>query len=801
MRWVVLLVVSAAMVLCMFGCADDGGGGKQEGDGEQETLPHIFSEHEYLSDWSSWYSEFDHKNPKRLRELGGLGLGNGRVFSLVAAWVPFNMLHNMSGPDYQKHLRFFSDKTFYLYAAKTEVRWDIERAYRVRRSAINITYAEKSGVEFWTIDFAPKSDIEAVERTLFRIIVVRNTGKLVARDLSIRASSTLGFVSEGNFIVEYIQSGEADVSDKVVVGRFISESVDVIDGMQSLHIGDLPPGAEFTTVYLFAFDYSERGAVSTWMDVASMDYHRILDDTYDWWREDSSSGARVETSSRRFDDLIEGFRTTIRVQQAYLGGIAEMSEYSHTWARDITGPALFLTALGRFEEYKRMIDYYWYGVLIRGNMANAMPLDLDISDLPPQPDWDSLGEMTGRTAAETPSHVVWHYKLYYLATGDIDTLAERYGFLKHCIVHQAFREGGLLPFSDDETFRVPMMAVFGHPLNSEYAEMFYSANSSFLFVPAAEFMSDIAVQLGHYDDAELFDGLADEVRDRAEEVYWNEAGGFYAPAVWKDTLEPLDRPYEDVATKPLWTGYAGPDDERAKRNLTTLMEMFGYPDGTVQSPVSDVYRFIKDLMGIEDGVATGMTYGYYLDNLARVDHPMAETSFLSFDKVFNDTGNTDEVIIHDDYSRFAYFYEPFGFLCDLTARYRSWEAGIDGAALLRYLFGLDLDAPDGRISIAPHLPAGWEYARLLGARVGDVRFDLIVRQEGDEHVVQVENLTGDLSVDALVSVGGEIDEVRVNGDAVDAPVEVNDWGRWRVKLEGLSASPEAPLEIRVRFSR
>jgi len=43
-----------------------------------------------------------------------------------------------------------------------------------------------------------------------------------------------------------------------------------------------------------------------------------------------------------------------------------------------------------------------------------------------------------------------------------------------------------------------------------------------------------------------------------------------------------------------------------------------------------------------------------------------------------------------------------------------------------------------------------------GVFVGDVQSDLIVEQDGDERVVQVENLTGDLSVDALVSVGGEI---------------------------------------------
>ncbi|MEM2914915.1 MAG: hypothetical protein QXH91_05915, partial [Candidatus Bathyarchaeia archaeon] len=610
---------------------------------------------------------------------------------------------------------------------------------------------------------------------------------------SIFVDSTLGYVNEGGFLIE-------SVKDKFLIGRFANENVNIQKNMTSLYVGDLLPQQEYLTLYVFAFGKSLDEALNNWLFAVSQNFHQILDDTYSWWLADSLNGAQVITSSERFDDLIEGLRTTIRVQQTYLGAVSQMSEYSLTWTRDIIGPALFLTLLGRFDEYKKMIDYYWYGVLISGNIRNAMPLDLDITSVPPQPDWDSLPELSGRTAAETPSYIVWQYKLYYLATGDFQPIEERYGMLKHCIIHQAFREGGLLPFSGDETFRNIMMVAFGHPLNSVYEDMFYSANSSFLFVPAAEFMRDVAIKLGKTEDAELFDELAKMVRTKAEKYYWMEDGKFYSPAVWIDSLIPLDKPYEDVATQPLWTGYLSPDNPQAKENLLTLMNMLGYPDGTVQSPPAPEYQFLVDLLNIKEGVATGMTYGYYLDNLARVDHPMAEISFLSFDKIFNDTGNTDEVIIHDDFSRFAYFFEPFGFVCDLTARYRTWEGGIDGTALLRYLFGLEQYAPDNKIKIAPHLPRGWDKASFLNGRVGDTRFDLIVKQENDERVVKVEKVTKNLNVDAVVSVEGLISEVKVNGEKVEPEIE-SEWGRYRVKLNNLSVSPQSELDIRVKFKR
>ena len=101
---------------------------------------------------------------------------------------------------------------------------------------------------------------------------------------------------------------------------------------------------------------------------------------------------------------------------------------------------------------------------------------------------------------------------------------------------------------------------------------------------------------------------------------------------------------------------------------------------------------VGKLLDFEKGAVTGMTYGYQLDNLAAIDHPMAEASFLMYRDFFHDTGNVSEGQVVDDFGRISYLYEPFGYLCDLTARYRTWEGGINGAAMIQYLFGLELDA-------------------------------------------------------------------------------------------------------------
>ena len=244
-------------------------------------------------------------------------------------------------------------------------------------------------------------------------------------------------------------------------------------------------------------------------------------------------------------------------------------------------------------------------------------------------------------------------------------------------------------------------------------------------------------------------------------------------------------------------GYLSADDEQARENVVNTMDALNISDGIFYSEPAGYYRILAAILGFEKGVVTGMTYGYFLDNLARIDHPQAEETFLGFRKFFHDTGNVSEVMVVDDFGRFTYLQEPFGFVCDLTARYRSWEGGINGAAMVRYLFGLDLFADENRIAIAPHLPADWDFAAMENGRVGDVGFDIVVEDDGSVRCVKVENLTGPITVDAVVSVGGGISEVSVNGATVVPSETIERWGRTRAVLPGLVADAGDPLVIEV----
>ena len=789
--------VPKALILCLillvplFGCSDaDDGGGQTAQD-----LPTYLLARPGLTDWSLWSSAYDHCAPIKQRNLGGFGAGNGNTFSMLATSAPFTTMHNLTGPHYQKHWKFFSDKTFILYAEGERVSWDLEQCFRVRGTAVYVTRLDAEALTLWLVDFAPRGegvDGTAASESFVRMIVVHNRGRSTTRGLSLSVETIIGEASAA-LITEVIGDDLRSLAAGFVkpAGPVEAEGRGLV-----LALGDISPGSEASAEFLFAFARCGDDAKAVFDDASGFEPDDLLEATLAWWQHFTDDGTAIVTSDARFNDLIEGLSVTIAAQQAATGGTSQMSEYSGTWLRDIMGPARFYPLVGRRVDYERMLDYYWLAALDRGNVANSMDLDIELETIPPEPDWENLPTFTGRESAESPSYLILHYKAWLDATGDWTPLEERYGMLRHALIHQDIRDDCLLPFSDDETFRVALGASFGYSPFNEYQKTHLSANSSFLWVVAAEFMAGVAEHLAFAGHAEAYTQMAQSVRDCTENYYWLEDPGFYAPLIDIDTLEPVARPFEDVNTKPIWTGYIDPDDPQAQANVLNTFAALESEGGLFYSSLHPTYNMLARLLAFEKGVVTGMTYGYQLDNLAAIDHPMAEASFLMYRDFFHDTGNVSEGQVIDDFGRISYLYEPFGYLCDLTARFRTWEGGINGAAMIRYLFGLELDARNGRVAIAPHLPGGWDFARMEGVRLGESGFDIDVEDDGLVRRVLVGKATGAVGIDAVVSVEGGIAGVVVNGETVAPEIETR-WGRARARLPGLGIDVGTPLTIEV----
>jgi hypothetical protein len=448
-----------------------------------------------------------------------------------------------------------------------------------------------------------------------------------------------------------------------------------------------------------------------------------------------------------------------------------------------------------------MLDYYHLGAIMRGDIGNALDLDYDPRPPPPEPDWASMPPFVGRCEGETPSYLPLMSRWYTDASGDTFLLESQTEFLKRALLAQNVSADFLIPFSGDETYRGAMGIALGLDIEHDYVGCCKSANSSFLFCAGARALADELEALGNLDDPPVLREKADSVLQAADSHYWR-SDDMYAPFLDESDPTNLPQPFEDVSTKPLWTGCLPPDDERAQTNLQNVIALKATEDGFLQSPLDPRYDNYMEL-DIHEGVYTGMMPGYYLYNLSLVDHPRAEGAFNALELAASPSGNFSEYHIYDDHSVLQIIYEHGGTLGDLTARYRPWEGGISLDAMVFYLTGFEPDARNNTVRLAPRLPNRWPRMQWTGLRVGGERFDLLVEELGGKRRITV-TPTGSGSLKVLLDVpmpASRIKQVRLRGKPVSTYETWSPFGLTRVRLGEVAAYTNDPLTVTVEYSR
>jgi len=691
--------------------------------GALPELPKYLSDRPWLQNRSVWSGKIDLDQGFRFRKIGGFGVGNGKVWALIGPTSPLNLIHNMIGPDYQKGSRFFADKWLVLSTEDGNLYPKIQEDFRVRKTSIVITRTIAYPLEMHTIDFAPRlshgkyaDDIRA-EDALIRIVVIRNVGIEITHKPAVSLASMWGKFKDSRYL--------EDTDIKSLTIAALGETLESTMMGFKIPFSDLLPGEEYVVPLVFAFTQTGDSPDPIIEAVNNAGTDNLLEATKEWWENWTAQGTAIETPYESVNDYFEGVGITIKNQQAQTGAICAMSEYTSTWLRDTIGSVKFFAATGRIQDALDMVDYIWWASCSQGGIHNAMPANLTFDSPPPEPDWGSMGQMSGRTAAESPSYITLQYKELADVTGDLSRIEERWGMLRHSIVDQEYINGCLQPFSTDETYRINMQIGFGYNLLTEIGDDYISANSSFLSTAAAEILASWAEQLGKPGEHDELMQLANNVRSCAEDLYWIEPQGYWAAIASKDDFQVVARPFEDVSTQPLWTGYIKPDDPKALQNIQSLIDLIGMPDGTIQTPMASFYR---GLMDVWEGVFTGMTPGYWLDNLTKTDHPNAQKCFETVLDILTESGNLNEDHNRDDFGRLWLLYDPLGFVCDISARYRAWEGGIVGRAMLDFLAGVSPNASQGELTLEPHLPNGWDRIAIARLPFGKGSYDLTVER-------------------------------------------------------------------------
>lgn len=733
-----------------------------------------FDEHPWIAEeFSRWSFEVEGgDSPPHFRYLPDHAVSNGHVFTLLGTTYPLNTLHSTNGPYYHKGERFFSDTWLELAASSSgaPLKWKREGSGKLTTMPLAITWAVSSKATLLTVDYAPLTgDIdEPGRRALIRLAIVFNPGSKPADGMELRLRTASAQQVAGATLVEQVEGRSRTIT---VPGQ---DGLTVVDNHLRLVLGEIPPGGNLVVPIVMVLDDEKELLEDTLNTISQTGVDALLDETRASWQEKLAEATRLVTPDPRVNDYLASQLLVVLSQQAYNGSSHPMCEYTRTWLRDNVGPVRLLSRVGLYDEVRAQLDYLHLAALAEGAISNSYFGNFQPADAGPEPDWQAMPTMTGRSRAESPSYLPLMFAWYREASGEEDFVDEYFDWLRFALDGQSF-DGDLLPFSTDETFRTAMAAAHGLAIEEQFEEGFYSANSSFLWAIAAEELATLAEATGRDAEAQSLRTRAQEVRVAADATFLS-VDGYYHPYVYSADLAPAPAPYEDVNTKPLWSGFLSPDDPVGLSNLGHTIELLGGLDGILVSPLPEMHQNLFGLP-VSEGIYTGMSPGYFLENLVLTRHPLAESAFNALALHATASGTTPEYQILDDHAPLHFIYDSLGGIGDYTARYRPWEGGILADAAWSYLLGNRADAPANTLHLAPHLPNGWSWLEATGVRIGSARLDVRVERHAEEWRVKLSNLEGAESVTIHLLVPASTTEpmCTINDQAIPCQATVSPW--------------------------
>ena len=245
-------------------------------------------------------------------------------------------------------------------------------------------------------------------------------------------------------------------------------------------------------------------------------------------------------------------------------------------------------------------------------------------------------------------------------------------------------------------------------------------------------MAEVYDELGKRDRARALRLKAETLFRRFNEVFWDEASGFYAYALDGDK-----RPVLTVASNPghcLWSGIV--PQERAGRVVARLLAPdmssgWGIRTLSALHPAYNPHSYHNGSVWPHDNsiIAVGFKRYGFAAEVSKIAH---DISYAASHFLLNQVPELYSGIQRDG-SNFPVQY--------LGANVpQAWAAG-SAFALLQAMLGILPNAPGGRLYVDPHLPPWLPDMTLLDLRLGQSVLDIRFWREGDS--TRFEVLRGD----------------------------------------------------------
>jgi hypothetical protein len=398
--------------------------------------------------------------------------------------------------------------------------------------------------------------------------------------------------------------------------------------------------------------------------------------------------------------------------------------FSWYFGRDSMWTALALDSIGDYTTTRTALEFLMQYQRPDGRIPHEIAQSVKLVDW-----WKDYPYGTS-SADGTPLFLVG-FGDYVRASGDVafarehwDSVWRAYHFLKSTysasglsqnlnIGHGWIEGGPLRPQPSDmaQSKNPPLVPISGE---------FYQAGVG---IAGVEALASVARAVGKNDVAQQLDSEAAAQRATMEKTFWSPEKNYYAYAVDLQGKR-IDKP-SVLGTVPMWFGLtdaaqsdlflntiAAPDHQtdwgpRIISNRDPLYGGTGYHFGSVWPLFTGWasvagYRYHRDHYGYENLMANAQ--------LARTGSP----------------GRTTEVLSGDFYTQLS-----------TSTPHQIWSSAMVISPILRGMMGLEVNALNGTVTFAPHVPAGWNEFSIKKVKVGSAQIDLMYHVVGDNITLDV----------------------------------------------------------------
>lgn len=391
----------------------------------------------------------------------------------------------------------------------------------------------------------------------------------------------------------------------------------------------------------------------------------------------------------------------------YVSADSARPGYAWFFGRDALWTSYAVNSYGDFELTRQALEF-----LIRRQRADGKIMH-EYSQTADLVDWKSTPYFYA--AADSSPLFVMAMDDYVSVSGDLPFLRRHWEAVKRAYAFTRAHDSdgdGIYENTEGSGW------VESWPQGMPHQEIYLAA----LDQQSADAMSRLAALLNDEPVAAAARKKAIEIRAKLESTYYASAEKFYAFS--RNADGSLDRTATIFPAVAWWSG------RLALPHADAMLARWASPEFSTDWGTRDIGDRVPfyDPISYHQGSVWPLFTGWVSLAEYRAGRPLSGYAHLMQNANLtwsHDLGAVTELLSGE-------FFQPLG----RSSSHQVWSSAMVLTPALRGLFGLDWNAPNRVLRVAPNLPAAWDRARLHNVPLGDLRLDVEFMREADRLVVR-----------------------------------------------------------------